>query len=83
MTPEQVKYFDDMEFMFGRPGWKHLIEDIKIRQTQDKDNLLTSKHTASDVQTMYGRNEVYSYLLSLESVLEEVKRQLQEAERDE
>ena len=78
MTPEQSKYFDEMEFTFGTQGWKNLIEDIQLRQTQDKDNLLNSKQTASDIQTLYGRNEVYSYVLSLESTLEEVKRQLKE-----
>ena len=78
MTPEQNKYFDDMELLFGLPGWKLFVEDIQIRQTQDKDNLLNSKQTASDIQTLYGRNEVYSYVLSLERTLAEVKRQLQE-----
>jgi hypothetical protein len=82
VTPEQIKYFDEMELMFGLPGWKHFIEDIQMRQTQDKENLLNSKQTASDIQTMYGRNEVYAYALSLESVLEEVKRQLQEVEHE-
>ncbi len=80
MTPEQSKYFDDMEFTFGTQGWKNFIEDVQLRLEQEKSNLLTSKQTASDIQTLYGRNEVYSYILSLESVLEEVKRQLQEAE---
>lgn len=80
MTPEQQKYFDDMEFLFGQIGWKNFIEDIQLRQDQEKSNLLSSKQTASDIQTLYGRNEVYSYILSLESVLKEVKRQLQEAE---
>lgn len=78
MTPEQEKYFDDMEFLFGQQGWKNFIEDITMRQTQEKDNLLNSKQTHSDIQTMYGRNEVYTYITSLESVLKEVKRQLQE-----
>ncbi len=80
MTPEQSKYFDDMEFTFGTQGWKNFIEDVQLRLEQEKSNLLTSKQTASDIQTLYGRNEVYSYILSLESVLEEVKRQLQESE---
>lgn len=80
MTPEQSKYFDDMEFTFGTQGWKNFIEDVQLRLEQEKSNLLTSRQTASDIQTLYGRNEVYSYILSLESVLEEVKRQLQEAE---
>lgn len=78
MTPEQSKYFDDMDVLFGSQGWKNLIEDIQMRQTQEKENLLNSKQTHSDIQTMYGRNEVYTYILSLESVLEEVKRQLKE-----
>lgn len=78
MTPEQSKYFDDMERLFGSAGWKLLIEDLQLRQTQDKDNLLNVKQTASDIQVLYGRNEAYSYILSLESTLEEVKRQLME-----
>lgn len=78
MTPEQSKYFDEMELVFGLPGWKNFIEDVQIRQNQDKDNLLNSRQTASDIQTLYGRNEAYSYILSLESTLAEVKRQLQE-----
>ena len=78
MTPDQQKYFDTMEFLFGQDGWKSFIEDVEMRQTQDKDNLLNSKQTYSDIQITYGRNEVYSYILNLESTLREVKRQLQE-----
>jgi len=76
MTPEQSKYFDDMEFMFGQQGWKNVTEDIKIRQEQEKANLLTSKVSSGDISVLLGRNEVYTYLLSLETTLAEVKREL-------
>lgn len=78
MTPDQSKYFDDMEFLFGSQGWKNLIEDIQIRQKQEKDNLLTAKQTTDSMLIAFGRNNVYDYLLSLEPTLQEVKRQLQE-----
>ncbi len=78
MTPEQSKYFDEMEFTFGTQGWKNFIEDIGLRQTSEKDNLLNSKQTAADIQATFNRNEVYSYIMSLEKVLEEVKNQLRE-----
>lgn len=76
MTPEQQKYIDEMEFLFGQQGWKNLVEDIQIRQKQERDNLLSAKTTAHDVTVAFGRNEVYQYLLSLEPTLQEVKRML-------
>lgn len=78
MTPEQSKYFDDMAFLFGQQGWKNLIEDIQIRQTQEKENLLTKVHAQNDLAVLLGRNSVYEYILSLETVLTEIKRQLNE-----
>jgi hypothetical protein len=78
VTPDQSKYFDDMEFMFGSQGWKNLIEDLQARQAQEKENLLISKATADAITQAFGRNEVYQYILSLESTLSEVKRQLVE-----
>lgn len=76
MTPEQSKYFDDMEFLFGSQGWRNVIEDITIRQSQEKENVLTNRQTRDDMLVMFGHNEIYNYLLSLEATLAEVKRQL-------
>lgn len=78
MTPEHVKYFDEMEFLFGQAGWKSLMEDIQLRQNQEKDDVVNTKMTSADLTRMSGRNEVYTYLLSLEATLAEVKRQLME-----
>lgn len=80
MSPEQSKYFDEMDVLFGSQGWKNFIEDIQMRQTSERDNLLNSKQTSADIQASFNRNEVYSYILGLEQVLDEVKKQLVEAE---
>ena len=80
MTPENQKYFDDMEFLFGQVGWKNIIEDIQLRQEREKENALSNRMTAGDLAVSFGRNEVYQYILSLEATLAEVKRQLSEDE---
>lgn len=80
MTPEQLKYFDEMEFLFGQPGWKNIVEDVRLRQEHEKEVALTSKQTSGDLAISFGRNEVYQYILSLEDTLAEVKRQLSEDE---
>lgn len=80
MTPEQLKYFDEMEFIFGQPGWKNVLEDIRLRQEHEKEVALSTRMTSGDMLIAFGRNEVYQYLLSLETTLSEVKRQLTEDE---
>lgn len=80
MTPENQKYFDEMEFLFGQVGWKNIIEDIQLRQEREKENALSNRMTAGDLAVSFGRNEVYQYILSLEATLAEVKRQLSEDE---
>lgn len=80
MTPENQKYFDDMEFLFGQVGWKNILEDIQLRQEREKENALSNRMTAGDLAVSFGRNEVYQYILSLEATLAEVKRQLSEDE---
>lgn len=78
MTPEHLKYFDDMEFLFGQPGWKNILEDIRLRQEHEKEIALNTRTTSGDLSIAFGRNEVYQYILSLEATLAEVKRQLSE-----
>lgn len=80
MTPENQKYFDDMEFLFGQVGWKNILEDIQLRQEREKENALSNRMTAGDLAVSFGRNEVYQYILSLEATLAEVKRQVSEDE---
>ncbi len=80
MTPENQKYFDEMEFLFGQVGWKNILEDIQLRQEREKENALSNRMTAGDLAVSFGRNEVYQYILSLEATLAEVKRQLSEDE---
>jgi hypothetical protein len=78
MTPDQSKYFDDMETLFASDGWKNLSEDLQMRQQQEKEDAFTKRPNLADMQAAFGRNQVYEYLLSLESTLSEVKRQLRE-----
>lgn len=79
MTPEQSKYFDEMEELFATQGWKNLIEDVSLRQSQERDNLFAARRTREDHLISYGREEVYNYLKTMESLLDEVKRRIQEA----
>lgn len=83
MTPENAKYFDDMEFLFGQQGWKNFIEDVQLRQKQERDTLLANKPNLNDMQIAFGHNQVYEYILSLEPTLAEVKRQLLEGTHNE
>jgi capsule polysaccharide export protein KpsC/LpsZ len=76
LTPETIKYFDDMERLFGSQGWKNFVEDITLRQQQEKSDLLRAKQTVDSMTIAFGRNEVYQYILSLEDTLNEVKKQL-------
>jgi hypothetical protein len=80
LTPDQIKYFDDMERLFGSQGWKNFVEDIDIRQKQEREDLLQPRQTTDGITQAYGRSEVYRYILTLQTTLADVKAQLEGAE---
>lgn len=75
LSPEQSKLFEDFNFMFGTDGWKLLIEDIKLKQDDIPDTLLSNKMTTEDLSFIKGRNDVYTYLLGLQSLMEQFRKQ--------
>lgn len=77
---DQNRLIDKYERLFAEEGWKELVEDIKERQRQLKERLVVD--SAATERTLYiaqGQNSVYEYVINLESTIEAVKKNQQEA----
>lgn len=76
MDIEQTKLIDKYERLFAEEGWLEFVEDMKSRQTQIKE-LILNDNTATE-RTLYhaqGQNFVYSYIISLEELVNNIKKQ--------
>lgn len=77
MDKELQKYYDDRFSMFVTPGWKDLLEDLKIMLEQYED--ITK---IGDEQTLWyrkGQVDILQYLLSLKAITEKTFEELQDA----
>ena len=77
MTPEQSKILDDFDRMAMTDGWKTFVEDIREKKEQLLPQLLAST-TKEELFFIKGRNDVYTYILGLQGLMEAVRKQLEE-----
>jgi hypothetical protein len=76
MTPEQSKYFDDLDSVFGTVGWKVLLAELEQEIYEIQADALDAKDWDS-VCRLRGRAEAWAYLRNLEAVLDHQKAELQ------
>lgn len=77
LTPDQSKLFDDFDRMFMTEGWKTFVQDIKEKQDQLFPQLLNSS-TREELFFCKGRNDVYTYILGLQNLMEQARLSMEE-----
>jgi len=75
LTPDEQKYYDDLDEMFATEGWKNLIEDCTKEIYQLQADALEAG-SWDEVCRLRGRAEQLAYLVNLEAVTETMKQQL-------
>jgi hypothetical protein len=81
LTSSQARTFDLYERLFAEEGWKELVEDFKERQLRLANHLISdARATDKDMYQAQGMNNVYTYVITLEAIMETAKRQALERE---
>lgn len=81
MTPEQSKYFDDMEWLFLQPGWKTFIDDLTANQEALRACVLNVENE-KDLFRAQGRNDVFNQVIGFEDTIEQLKTSLKDEPED-
>lgn len=88
LTPEQSKYYDNMDEMFGTVGWRTLMEEMarEIYQLQaDALDIKPIPGVSTDflLGKLQGKAEQLAYMLRLEEVSDAQKAALENDDGDE
>jgi hypothetical protein len=81
VTPEDTKYFDDLENMFGTLGWRTLIEEAKAEIYQLQADMLEVK-SWDEVLVKRGRALALQDLVDKQEVVAQARKTLEEADAD-
>ena len=65
LTPEQTEYYDAMEDLFSRPGWKILVEDLTAQVYQYQANAL-EQPSWDHVNVLRGKGMQLAELINFE-----------------
>ena len=79
LSPEDIKYFDDMDAMFGTVGWRRLVEEAKAQIYQYQAQALEAPNFET-VCFLRGQAEQLNRLISLPDTLATVRKAAEEAE---
>lgn len=78
LSPEQSKVFDAYDRMFATDGWRELVSEIKQNQDALKHIILAPESTRDTLWFCKGRNDVYKFLLGLQSLMEQARKAAEE-----
>lgn len=77
MTPEQAEFFDKMEVMFGTPGWKTFVDDVKgFADALTGGAFNYSTFDAYNVDR--GRWQAFQQIINYENMCDQLKARLQD-----
>lgn len=77
LTDEQRTYFDELEFMFGTAGWKHLTDEARRTIYQFQCDALEKAKSFEDVMFYRGQAEQLCRLLDLPDTTASLRSQLE------
>lgn len=72
MTPEQQKYFDDLEWLFVQPGWRTFMETFEGFKTSLADQAY-SHNTMEAYYFAKGRMNCFDQVLGFPDLVEQLK----------
>lgn len=65
LTQEDIRYFDDLDDMFGTAGWRHLIDEARKQIYQFQAEALEAKNFET-VAYLRGQAEQLARLINLQ-----------------
>lgn len=74
-TVDPERLMDVYEVLFAQEGWKELVDDLRERCEVQKTNLINSVSTERDLYFVKGLVYGYSYIIGLESIMEQARLQ--------
>lgn len=79
LTPEDIKYFEDMDGMFGTMGWRRFVDEAKAQIYQYQAQALEAPNFET-VAFLRGQAEQLNRIINLPDTLATIRTQ---AEADE
>lgn len=81
LKPEDEKYLNDLEEMFGTQGWRNLVDEAK-RQIYEFQARALEARTWEEVLVLRGRAEQLALLIDLRDTTALLRKQAEEQEED-
>lgn len=78
LDQEQTKVFDAYDRMFATDGWKLLLEEVEQNQKALTQIVLAPESTRDVLWFCKGRNDVYKFLLGLQSLIDHARKASEE-----
>lgn len=78
LRPEDEKYFDDLEDMFGTQGWRNLVDEAKRQIYEFQAQALEAKNW-DDVCYLKGQAEQLARLINLRDVTATLRANAEQA----
>lgn len=82
LTPEQRKYYEDLDEMFATPGWRALVKDMEVQVYQNQADALEAR-SYDQVCELRGEARALAYLINLEAASDAQREMLEDEEDDE
>lgn len=77
MDQEALNYFNDLEDMFGTPGWRNLVDDAK-REIYELQATALEAASYEEIMFMKGQAEVLNRIVNLRDITAATKSQHEE-----
>lgn len=79
LTPEDIRYFEDLDSMFGTAGWRHLVEEARKQIYQFQAEALEAKNFET-VAYLRGQAEQLVRLINLQDTTTTLRANSEEDE---
>lgn len=78
MDNELQQYFDDLENLFGEPGWARLLDDAREEMKGLQQAAIETSQSFDEVMYARGQYDVLARLISLREITEFTRAQHEE-----
>jgi hypothetical protein len=73
LTQEDIRYFDDLDDMFGSAGWRHLVDEARKQIYQFQAEALEAKNFET-VAYLRGQAEQLARLINLQDTTTSIRK---------
>jgi len=81
LTQEDIRYYDDLDDMFGSAGWRHLVDEARKQIYQFQAEALEAKNFET-VCYLRGQAEQLARLINLQDTTTSLRKMSEEEDED-